>query len=99
MVLLLFSVIGCSGDASKYEEAKNKGDITSYQEYLSEYPEGKFAKDARDAILLAVQEDENGVTHDVRMNPQEIKKLYIDSQYVVFPLGAMFTMFLYNPFS
>lgn len=50
-LLLCFSVfISCSGEKKDWKNTESENSITAYEDYLKQYPQGKFADEARSRI-------------------------------------------------
>jgi len=49
-ILFVLYFMGCSYEESKWDEAKKTNSITSFEKYISEYPNGKYINNAKESI-------------------------------------------------
>ena len=49
VALVALLVAGC-GEGDRFEKARQENTVAAYEKYLTEHPQGKFAKDAKAAI-------------------------------------------------
>lgn len=67
-VLIFFCsicIVGCSGEEKKFNEVQGKNSITAYENFLKEYPDGKYREQAmKDIDKLTFQEakKQNAIT-------------------------------------
>ena len=54
IIILLVLLIACSPQEKKWVNATEKNNIASYEEYLKEYPAGKYVENAKDSIANIV---------------------------------------------